>query len=142
MSIKNFGGIVHIGTYNDHHKEATFHVPPGTNTADLIRTFMSDNAEDVTTEDLSSNSRESNSGKSLFCCITQAAYDKGVAQQVEDELRSACKSAPKLIKAIKTNEALGYLDTKNLSSKDLYDLLNEHFGLPFERRNFRFYRSK
>ena len=47
MSIKNFGGIVHIGTYNDHHKEATFHVPPGTNTADLIRAFMSENAEDV-----------------------------------------------------------------------------------------------
>ena len=47
MSIKNFGGIVHIGTYNDHHKEATFHVPPGTNPADLIRAFMSDKAEDV-----------------------------------------------------------------------------------------------
>lgn len=79
---------------------------------------------------------------SLFCRITQDAYDKGMAQQVENELRSACKSAPKLIKAIKTNEALGYLDTKNLSSKELYDLLNEHFGLSFESRNFRYYRSK
>lgn len=49
MSIKNFGGIVHIGTYNDHHKEATIHVPAGTNPADLIRAFMSDkNTEDIT----------------------------------------------------------------------------------------------
>ena len=60
MSIKNFGGIVHIGTYNDHHKEATFHVPPGTNPADLIRAFMSDKAEDVS---FSSVSPESNSEK-------------------------------------------------------------------------------
>lgn len=51
MSIKNFGGIVHIGTYNDHHKEATFHVPPGTNPADLIRAFMSESAEDVNPDD-------------------------------------------------------------------------------------------
>ena len=62
MSIKNFGGIVHIGTYNDHHKEATFHVPPGTNTADLIRAFMSDKAEDVP---FSSVSPESYSGSSF-----------------------------------------------------------------------------
>ena len=72
----------------------------------------------------------------LFCRITKAAYDKGVAQEVEDELRSACVSAPKLVKAIHTYEALGYLDTKNLSSKQLYDLLNEHFGLPFKVRTF------
>lgn len=72
----------------------------------------------------------------LFCRITKAAYDKGVAQEVEDELRSACVSAPKLVKAIRTNEALGYLDTKNLTSKELYDMLNEHFGLPFKVRTF------
>lgn len=80
--------------------------------------------------------------KGLFCRITKAAYDKGVAQQVEDELQSASVSAPKLVKAINTNEALGYLDTKNLSSKELYNLLDEHFGLSFEVRNFRNYRSK
>lgn len=72
----------------------------------------------------------------LFCRITKAAYDKGVAQEVEDELRSACVSAPKLVKAIRTNEALGYLDTKNLTSKELYDMLNEHFRLPFKVRTF------
>ena len=58
MSIKNFGGIVHIGTYNDHHKEATFHVPPGTNPADLIRAFMSESAEDISPDTSSSVSSE------------------------------------------------------------------------------------
>ena len=78
----------------------------------------------------------------LFCCITQQARDKGKAQQVEAELKSACTSAPKLVKAIRTNEALGYLDTQNLSSVELYNLLNEHFGLSFKLRNFDTYRSK
>ena len=78
----------------------------------------------------------------LFCRITKAAYDQGKAQQVELELRSACVSAPKLIKTIRINEALGYLDTQNLSSVTLYELLNEHFGLPFKLRNFEIYRSK
>ena len=79
---------------------------------------------------------------SFFCRITKAAYDKGVAETVEEELRSACVSAPKLIKALRTNEALGYLDTINLSSKELYDLLNEHFTLPFTCHNFTVYRSR
>ena len=80
--------------------------------------------------------------ETLFCRITQVAYDKGKAQQVEDELQSACVSAPKLVKAIRTNEALGYLDTQNLSSVELYNLLNEHFGLTFRVRTFQDYRSK
>ena len=78
----------------------------------------------------------------VFCRITKEARDSGKAKQVEEELRRACVSAPKLIKAIRTNEALGYLDTQNLTSKDLYDLLNEHFALPFTCHNFTVYRSK
>ena len=79
----------------------------------------------------------------LFCRITQAAYDKGVAQAVEDELRSAAKaSASKLVAVIRTNEALGYIDTKNLSSAELYSLLDEHFGLKYALRNFTIARSK
>ena len=77
----------------------------------------------------------------LFCRITKAACDKGVSQAVEDELRSAAVSAPKLVKAIRTNEALGYLDTKNMSSKELFDLLDEHFHLPFKYRQFAAARS-
>ena len=79
---------------------------------------------------------------SFFCRITESAYAEGRAQTVEEELRQACIQAPKLIQVIRTNEALGYLDTQNLSSKDLYELLNEHFHLPFGQHNFTVYRSK
>ena len=77
-----------------------------------------------------------------FCRITEAAISAGKAQQIDDELRSAAVSAPKLIKAIRTNEALGYLDTKNLSSTELYNLLNEHYELTFKLRNFSRYREQ
>ena len=78
----------------------------------------------------------------VFCRITDLAHQEGKALIVENELRSACVSAPKLVRALRTNEALGYLDTQNLSSRDLYDLLNEHYGLAFKQRNFDHYRSK
>ena len=77
-----------------------------------------------------------------FCRITEAAISAGKAQQIDNELRSAAVSAPKLIKAIRTNEALGYLDTKNLSSTELYNLLNEHYELPFKYRQFAQERNK
>ena len=79
---------------------------------------------------------------SLFSRITPQAYAEGRAQLVEDELRLASIHAPSLIKAIRTNEALGYLDTISLSSKELYELLNTHFHLPFTKHNFTVYRSK
>jgi len=78
----------------------------------------------------------------LFCLITKHAYETGHAQAVEDELRASCVSAPKLVKAIRTNEALGYLNSQNLSSVELYELLNEHYKLPFKLRVFQNYRSK
>ena len=77
----------------------------------------------------------------LFSCITEYAHATGHAQQVEDELKSACVSAPKLMRCISTNEALGYLDTKNLSTATLYKLLNEHFGLKYGQRNLSKYRG-
>ena len=83
-----------------------------------------------------------NKKSSLFCRITDQAYTDGRAKDVDEELRRACISAPKLIKTIRTNEALGYLDTSNLSSKELYELLNAHFHLPFGPHNFAVYRSK
>ena len=86
--------------------------------------------------------QEEKPAQGLFCRITKAAYDKGVAQRVDDELRSSCVSAPKLVKALKTNDALGYTDTNNLNSSDLYDMLNEHYGLPFKKHQFTVCRSK
>ncbi|MBO4249737.1 MAG: hypothetical protein J5884_00620 [Paludibacteraceae bacterium] len=90
----------------------------------------------------SSSSAPNNSEKQLFSRITKAAYDKGIAQQIEDELRSAAVSAPKLVKCIRTNEALGYLDTQNLNSTELYYLLHQHFNLSFKVRTFQIYRAK
>ena len=100
--------------------------------------------EDIspTEESFSSVSPESNSGQKLFCRITKAAYDKGVAQQVDDDLRSASVSAPKLVKALNTNDALGYTDTKNLPSTKLFKLLDEHYQLTFDVRAFQIARSK
>lgn len=86
--------------------------------------------------------QEEKPASTLFCRITQEAYDKNQAQYVENDLRSACVSAPKLVKAIRTNEALNYLDTKNLSSVELYNLLNAHYGLPFKSHQFTICRSK
>lgn len=78
---------------------------------------------------------------SLFSRITPQAYAEGRAQSVEDELRLASIHAPSLIKAIRTNEALGYLDSKNLQTTILFDLLNAHFHLPYKYGNFAKYRK-
>lgn len=78
----------------------------------------------------------------LFCRITKVAYNEGKALDVENKLRSACVSAPKLVAAIRLNEALDYLDTPDLNSKDLYDLLDTHFGLSFGLRAFQLARSQ
>ncbi len=78
----------------------------------------------------------------LFSRITPKAYAEGRAQSVEDGLRLASIHAPSLIKAIRTNEALGDLDTTNLQSSELYHLLDDHYHLPFKQRNFTKYRNK
>ena len=106
---------------------------------DLVRSFL---PVDVEPEIVSDETEKTPDEKRLFCRITKAAYEKGVAWQVEDDLRSACISAPKLVKALKTNDALGYTDTQNLYSTDLYDMLDEHYGLPFKRHAFSVARSK
>ena len=73
--------------------------------------------------------------------LTAQCIQEGKAEAVEAELRSAAKgSAAKLIAAIRTNEALGYLDTKNMSSQALYDALNAYFGLRYKYQNFAKYR--
>lgn len=87
-------------------------------------------------------SAEQSEGEKLFCRITAEAYEKGHAKEVEAELRSAAVSAPKLVKAIRTNEALKYLDTENLNSAELYRMLDEHFHLPFKIRTFQDNRGK
>ena len=88
------------------------------------------------------NAQSTTNEPELFCRITQDAFNQGKAQAVDNELRSASVSAPKLVRAMRTNEALGYLDTDNLSSVELFELLDRHYHLPFKRRNFTRYRNK
>ena len=79
----------------------------------------------------------------LFCRITQVAYERGKAQEVENALQSAAYgSATKLMEAIRLYETIDYLDTKNLSTTELYDLLKGHFGLKYNLRNFTTARNK
>ena len=107
--------------------------------ADLVQA-----SGEVIVEKPSVVSRQTSVGASdsVFCLLTDQCRKEGKTEIVEAELRSACVSAPKLIKAIRTNEALGYLDTKNMSSQALYNALNDYFGLPFKAHNFAKYRSK
>ena len=135
MSTYNYApGALH---FDIHHNNIAVSVPQ---IMDLVRSFV---PEDITTDSVSSSSAATNESQSkLFPCITKAAYDAGKAESVNDELRSASVSAPKLVKALNLNEALGYVDTKNMSSKDLYDLLDDCYELKFGPRNFSLYRSK
>lgn len=99
-------------------------------------------ASSHTEKDSSSVASECHSDTHLFSRITPKAYADGSAQSVEDELRLASIHAPSLIKAIRTNEALGDLDTTNLQSSELYHLLDDHYHLQFKQRNFTKYRNK
>lgn len=137
---------IHIGTYNDnsqdHHREMTVNVPAGTNVTELVRAFFGNTAEDVQAEECTDAKNATVHTNDLFCRITQHAIDDNKAQAVEDDLRKACVDAPTLVKAIRINEALDYLDTQNLKSKELYEMLNNHFGLSFKQHTFAVYRSK
>ncbi len=86
---------------------------------------------------------EKEQAQARFALLTAQCIQEGKAEAVEAELRSAANgSAAKLVAAIRTNEALGYLDTKNMSSTELYNVLNRHFGLRYKLRNFTRYREQ
>ena len=106
MSLNIQGGIVNINEYHDNSTEYNIDARG----KDLAAVMRAIDAQDITPV------QEEKPARGLFCRITQAAYNKGVAQQVDDDLRSASVSAPKLVKALHINEALGYTDTKNLTS--------------------------
>lgn len=87
--------------------------------------------------------RSESSRLDLFSSITAEAYQAHRAEAVEKELREACLgSAGKTIEVIRHNENMGYLSTRDLSSQELYNRLNNHFGVKYGPRNFSKYRSK
>ena len=56
---------IHIDTINNGNKDLTINVPPGTDISKLIHTFMTDSAEDVTTDDTSSSSAATNESQEI-----------------------------------------------------------------------------
>lgn len=78
-----------------------------------------------------------------FSLLTAQCVKEGKAETVESELRSAAGgSAKMLVQCIRTNEALGYLDTKNMSSQALFNAINAYFGLTYKYQNFAKYRRE
>ena len=95
----------------------------------------------ATPDRIQTDYEEVSSEERHFPLLTAQCIKEGKAQTVEAELRSAAKgSAKKLIQCIRTNEALGYIDTKNMSTQALYDALNAYFGLKYGYPNFAKYR--
>ena len=130
-------GSTHIG-YNV--ENMTINMSGGTlvQHADLVQA-----SGEVIVEKPSEVSSQTSVGTSdsVFCLLTDQCRKEGKTEIVEAELRSAAKeSASKLIATININEALGYLDTKNMSSQALYNALNDYFELKYTVRNFTKYR--
>ena len=56
---------IHIDTINNGNKDLTINVPPGTDISKLIHTFMTDSAEDVTTDETSSSPAATNESQEI-----------------------------------------------------------------------------
>ena len=84
------------------------------------------------------------SSKATFPLLTDQCRKEGKLEAVEAELRDACNSpAPALWKTIHTNEALGYLATRDMLASRIFRAFSEYFGeLPYNERNFRDARHK
>ena len=120
-----------------HYTEVHFHAPVG-QYIDYIenQTVAFDKDMNMQIRDIGSVAQEQH-----LILLTAQCIKEGKAQEVENELRSAASgSAKKLLQCIRMNEALGYIDTKNLSSQALYDELNACFGLKYTYQNFAKYR--
>ena len=79
-----------------------------------------------------------------FPLLTKKCVQDNRVEQVEAELRAACKgTAPALWKTIHFNETMGYLATADLQAAEIYRCFEDYFGkLPYTDRNFRDARSK
>ena len=79
-----------------------------------------------------------------FPLLSDQCHKENKVEGVEAELRAACRgTAVALWKTIRTNEALGYLLTKNMSASKIYHDFADYFGeLPYNERNFRDARNK
>jgi hypothetical protein len=87
---------------------------------------------------------QDNAKHATFEFITDLCRKEGKVETVEAELRAASNgTAHAMWKTIRTNEALGYLSTQDVSAAKIYKALTAYFGeLPYNERNFRDARNK
>jgi len=133
----NFGTI-----NNDHSKHVTVNTN-GANVSDIVRAFMSDNAEDITPAEDSSFASD-NLSDSHFPYLTQKCIQEKRVDAVEAEIQAARKgTAETMWRTLWNNENLGYLEVEPIDATTLYRAIEKHYGkLPYTERNFRGARNK
>lgn len=79
-----------------------------------------------------------------FPLLTEQCYREKKEGVVTEEFRAVYKgTAGALWKAIRTNEALGYVKAMHLQTSNIYRAFTDYFGeLPYTERNFRDARNK
>lgn len=133
---KNY--INHIGTYNDNSKSITIN-GANTNVAELVRSFMAEDVEDVTSvEDKPEQKSE------YFPYLTKKCIDDKHVTSVEAEIQAARKgTAETMWRTLWNNENLGYLEVEPVDATTLYKAIEKWYGkLPYTDRNFRGARNK
>ena len=141
MSKYNYApGAIHI----DHHKELNIDVKSVDDAIRLMSAFMSDRAEDVTSESISSPTSDNRPKKNLPFFVPAKLAELGTYTEEEfDALyHDAVKSgAPKLAKFLKHYKDLEVFNTGNLNKKETFEKLKAYFGaeLDFGYPNFAAY---
>lgn len=134
MSLKNQGGIINIGTYNDNSKEFNIDAR-GANVSDIVRKFMTDDVEPI---------QEVKPDTDFFPYLTRKCFDEKRVATVEAEIQAARKgTAEALWRTLWNNENLGYIEVEHVDATTLYREIEKHYGkLPYKERNFRDARNK
>ena len=129
---KNY--INHIGTYNDHSKSITIN-GANTNVADLVRSFMADDIEDVTPEEEPSKTIES-------IIFTKKAKQEGKIPSIIKALQKSVQGRKDKTRAFVQelhewqNDA--YVDA-HYNARVMYDELEKLTSLAFSYDTFRKY---
>ena len=129
---KNY--INHIGTYNDHSKSITIN-GANTNVADLVRSFLADDIEDVTPEEENAETIES-------IIFTKKAKQEGKIPTIIEALRKSTigrnDKTRAFVQELQSWQKEAYIDA-HYNARVMYDELNKITPLTFEYDTFRKY---
>ena len=146
INITNLGGTIN---YNDHHKEVTINTH-GTNVADIVRTFMSESAEDITPDSPSVTSetivppggKEFDSDISDSIIFTKKAKKEGKIPAIIDALRKSMQRRRDKSRALVEELAFWqkdeYVDA-HYNARVMYDELAKLIPLSFGYEVFKKY---